>query len=183
MAAIFERSLQDESIREKYGEIFIYLCELSFFFKRVMKSCFGLRRDKSIADTSYFAYPESQIRQLIGEFFSLTRYLIEPYQEQLETYQIDLAQLILCLRDSYSEYSLRLTVTFHLMYHVCHIMFNVSESSNIGMGTWSCSEFERTHTRYKKKIENYLAKDTESLAYRKTIYQMTNAFNASIDNI
>ena len=176
MKDLYEKSLSDPSIQEEYGEQFLYLCEIALFFKNVMRSCFSLKRNKN-NQTSNFVYPESQLRMIIGEFYSISRSSIEPYSETLEVYQVDLAQLIVCLRESYSLYKLRLTITFHLLYHICDIMFKYY-TSDIGMGVLSCSEFEKTHTRYKQKINDHLAKDMESNAYRNSLFHMTNAFNS-----
>ena len=141
-----------------------------------MSSCFGNARQNEIPQDFSFSCTETEIRKLLGEFHSQTRYQIQPSTGNLKFWEISIAEFLLALREAYPKYRLRLKITSHLFYHVAEFMIHYCEG-NFGMGSVNYSEFERTHSKYKLKISGNMPKNEESDAFRKTIFSLTNQYN------
>ena len=76
------------NVGRKYGDFALFLFKPAYLLKNVMSSCFGNARQNEIPPDFSFSCTETEIRKLLGEFHSQTRYQIQPYTGNLKFWEI-----------------------------------------------------------------------------------------------
>ena len=166
------------NLARDFGETFAYLVKAADALLRVTHSCFGYVRDCSLVADDNLPGDKSCLVAILNECLDQSLRFRYQSNSQLKRYEVDMASLINDIRFLYARFSIRSTVSCHLLLHALEYLVKWEPNKKYALGLTGTSAFESTHSKISTIFGNNMPLQADSESYATAILQRLNIFNA-----